>query len=240
MENYPKAAALITGGATRIGKAFALALAHAGYDIALHYNTSAEAAIHVRQEIKSLGVDCDIFQADLSNTSDVKNLFVQVQDRFSTLSLLINSASIFEPGTLDDTTEDLFDRHISVNMKAPFFLTQTFAKTVEAGHIINITDAMHTHLLASHLIYSLTKKSLTDFTLLMAADLAPKIRVNAIAPGWILPPSSDLFGDRDAIRKTVPLQTQGSLDDMTRALLFLVNNSYVTGQILYIDGGRHL
>ena len=194
MENYPKAAALITGGATRIGKAFALALAHAGYDIALHYNTSAEAAIHVRQEIKSLGVDCDIFQADLSTTSDVKNLFVQVQDRFSTLSLLINSASIFEPGTLDDTTEDLFDRHISVNMKA----------------------------------------------LLMAADLAPKIRVNAIAPGWILPPSSDLFGDRDAIRKTVPLQTQGSLDDMTQALLFLVNNSYVTGQILYIDGGRHL
>ena len=233
-------AALITGGAKRIGKAIALHLAQNGYDIALHYNTSKKEANLVKNEINKLGRKCSLYKCNLLNTKELTSLIKEVKKSFPNLSLLINNASIFEEEKFLKTDLSFLDRHLNVNFKAPFFLSQSFAKYCKKGQIINLLDANVTRSKTKYFAYNLSKKMLFEFTKMSAVELAPQIRVNAIAPGPILsPPGKDL----NYLQKKgliVPLQKKGEVKNIIQCIRFLVENNYVTGQCIFVDGGKHL
>ncbi len=235
-----KGTALITGGAKRLGRLIALKLASMGYHVALHYNNSLDEAKALCSEIQALKVDCEIFQSNLLDEDALESLIPRVKERFHDLNLLINNASVFQRARLLDTDFDLFNGNFDLNFKAPFFLTKEFAKHCREGHIINMVDAKVAHNDISYSAYTLSKKALTDFTLMAARELAPAIRVNAVGPGYILPPDAD---DEDYLTKRpeiIPLQRKGEPFEITEAIAFLVQNTYITGQIIYVDGGEHL
>ena len=184
-------AAVVTGGGKRLGRAICLMLAERGYDIAVHYNSSDTEAQDTAQAVKALGVDADIFKLDLSKPSSSGGFIKKVADRFPNLSLLINSASVFENIEFRDISEELFDRDFNVNFKSPFFISQHFSRLEGAEHIINLLDTRVSQIETAHFVYNLTKKALRDFTLMAAKALGPAIRVNGICPGPILPPPGD-------------------------------------------------
>jgi NAD(P)-dependent dehydrogenase (short-subunit alcohol dehydrogenase family) len=152
----------------------------------------------------------------------------------------VNNASIFEPSSLLSLDVENLDRHFGVNFKAPFILTGIFAKLCGKGHIINILDTHITQNRTSHLAYLLSKKSLYDLTKLSAVSLAPQIRVNAVAPGLILPPVGKRSDHLDRLAQQVPLKRKGDVAHVVQSLRFLVENDYMTGQVLFADGGEHL
>ena len=239
-ENSPGKAALITGGAQRIGKAVALLLADSGWNIVLHYNTSRKDAENTAQEIRENQVACEIIQSDLSQESESVHLVSTAVKLFPGLSLLVNNASGYEKASISETTVEIFNRIFAVNVKTPFFLIRDFARLCGRGHIINIIDAGIMHPDYHYAAYILTKRSLAHLTELAAREFGPAVRVNGIAPGIILPPhgETDAFLDRKSAQ--VPMKRKGSPDDVARAVLFLTENDYITGQILYVDGGEHL
>lgn len=233
-------AVLVTGGADRIGKAICLYLASNGYDIALHCNKSKAKARRTAQQIKALGRRCEIFSCDLSNEKNVTTLIKQVTKKFISLNLLINNASIFEPSTLKSATLLSLKYHMSINFNAPFLLTKDFANICRKGQIINILD---THIIknqSKHSTYLLSKKALYNLTQLAAVELAPKIRVNGIAPGLILPPTGKGKTYLKRLAHNIPLKKVGKVEFITQSIKFLLENSYLTGQIIFNDGGEHL
>ena len=235
-----KNAALITGGARRIGAAIALKLADRGYDIALHYNHSRTAAEAVQLTIEQKGGRCQLFPADLADQADTEGLLSRVTKIFPWLNLLVNNASLYKPNTISNATSGLFDLLMAINLKAPCLLTNQFARICKKGHIINMLDTHITRNQTNYLYYILSKKALKDLTHMTALALAPRIRVNAIAPGAILPPEGKGEQYLKALAKTVPMKETGSVDQVLRALVFLLENRCYTGQILNIDGGMHL
>lgn len=235
-----KKAALITGGAKRIGKAIALNLAGFGYDIAIHYNSSKAEAERTRAEIEKIGVSCSIFQCDLEKTDQAITLLNNAVGQFPNLNVLVNNASIFENIDFFDVTSDFFDKDFSINFKSPFFLTQTFARNVKEGLIVNFLDTRINRTATQHFVYNLSKKCLYHFTRMAAKKLAPGIRVNGICPGPILPPPDEDEGYLEKIVKTVPMKKVGSTDNIVRAFNYLLENEYTTGECLFVDGGKHL
>ncbi len=233
-------AALVTGSAVRVGRAIAEALGEAGYDLALHYCQSRSQAEDLATQLRQSGRTCELVPADLTDVGQTSTLIADVKKRFAGLNLLVNSASIFEDASLRQTEADLFDRHFNLNFKAPFCLTRDFANQVGQGHIINILDQRVRQVRTDYVAYTLSKKALADFTLLAAKELAPDIRVNGIAPGYILPPVGTGPAATDRISGKIPLQRQGTLDNMVCALKYLIKNPFVTGDILYVDGGESL
>ncbi len=235
-----KQAALVTGGAKRIGAAIAMALSKHGYDIALHYHASRTEAEKTAGAVRQTGSACELFACDLADMDQVASLVPGVFRRFPGCSLLVNNASIFERAGFRETEPALFDRLWNVNFKAPFFLARDFAGHCRSGQIINICDTKITEELVSHFVYALTKKALTDFTRMAAKELGPAIRVNALAPGMIL--SSKDHTDEDLVRmsRKLPLQRKGNADQVVSALLFLMDNDYITGECIFVDGGGHL
>ena len=231
---------LITGSANRIGKGIALKLAGLGYNIALHHNNSREAALKTAAEIKRKGGHCEIFAADLGDEQETKALIPAVTAKMPRLTLLINSASIFEPSRLISLDLDNWNRHFSINLKTPYILTSLFANICKKGHIINILDTNITKNKTSYFAYLLSKKSLHELTKLSAVALAPQIRVNAIAPGLILPPAGQKTNYLDRLAKQVPLKRKGEISNITHSVKFLIENDYLTGQVLFNDGGEHL
>jgi NAD(P)-dependent dehydrogenase (short-subunit alcohol dehydrogenase family) len=235
-----KGTALITGGARRIGRAIALSLVGRGYKIALHYHSSQQDAEKAASDIRSKGVDCELFQCDLSHSGKVATLIPRVFERFPDCNLLVNNASVFQRARLMETDEALFDRHFDTNFKAPFFLSRDFAQHCRKGHIINILDTKISRTLIEYFAYTLTKKALYEFTRMAAKELGPSIRVNGVSPGLILP-SADLgpedfkkMGDR------VPLKTTGNPESIVSAIDFLIDNTFITGECIFVDGGEHL
>jgi len=231
--------ALVTGGARRIGKAISLKLAAMGYNIALHYHSSSPAMLV--KEIQSLGVKCVPLRCDLSDGDAAASLVRRAAEELPPLELLVNSASIFERSHVAETSEDVLDSHIEINLKSPFRLSRDFSNIAQRGQIINIIDANAVKNNSPYAAYLISKKGLLGLTEMCALEFAPGLRVNAIAPGLILPPAGK--GKEymiEAAEKRVPLKHQGSLEDITRALEFLVKNEFITGQILFIDGGEHL
>ncbi|MFQ5441160.1 MAG: SDR family oxidoreductase [Thermodesulfobacteriota bacterium] len=230
--------ALVTGGAKRIGRAISLGLASMGYDIALHYSATDPAEIV--SEIRENGVQCEPFQCDLSSEKEVLGLMGRVKELLPGLCLLVNNASIFERSTIRDTEAEDFDRHLAVNFKAPYFLSRDFQRCFGKGHIINIIDSKVIKNTSPYAAYLLSKKALKDFTFMAAKEFAPEIRVNAVAPGLILPPAGS---NRDYLEKraeTIPLLKTGKPADIFNAVRFFIENDFITGQILYIDGGESL
>ena len=242
-------AALVTGGGIRIGKAIALALANSGYDIALHYSRSKEAAFETQAQIEAIGQKCKLYCEDFSNIASGQALIEQVSDDMDGLSVLINSASVFNEVDFIDTDVMLLQDTFAINFFAPFMLTQAFAKVVDTKGqspiAINILDTRIRKNQTEHFGYTLTKKCLADFTQMAAKALAPKIRVCAVAPGYILPPVNQSKPVKqgnavDRIAARIPLAKQGKLSDVTDAVRYLVDHDFVTGEILFADGGENL
>ena len=233
-------AALITGGSKRIGRSISIELAGLGYDIALHYNLSYREAVETKKEIQKLGVRCELFKSDLSKNSGVKSLIKRVLTKFPDLSILINNASIFEEISFHDVREKDFDNDFNINFKAPFFLSQYFSKNISKGMIINLLDARISKIHNAHFVYNISKKSLYFLTLMLAKELGPNIRVNAICPGPILPAAGDDGKNLKKIALKTPLKRVGNTSYINDAVRYLVTNTYTTGEVLFIDGGQHL
>ncbi len=230
--------ALVTGGAVRLGKAVALTLAKLGFDIALHYHSSHVNAAKTQQEILDLGRVCTLLQQDLNQVEELEAFMVSVVSAMPDLSLLINSAAYYEPGTIAKTSLELFENQVSLNFRAPFFLTQHFASRVTEGHIINICDSKIVFNQYSYAAYLLSKKALAELTQMAAAEFAPRIRVNGVAPGIVMAPTNQ---DPDYMKwrfEGIPLKRQGDLSNVTQAIAMLVDNDYMTGHIIFVDGGE--
>lgn len=232
-------AALVTGASDRIGKAIALALADAGFNIALHYNNSEQKADQTKSEILAKNVNCETFKADLKSQNETIELISSVYERFN-LTLLINNASLFIPDKLTDGNDQMFDDIFQINFKAPYLLTREFAKKSKSGLIINLLDTNISKNSTQHFNYLLSKKFLEVFTKMSAVELAPNIRVNGIAPGLILPPEGqdNLYLER--LSKEIPLKRIGDVKNISDSVLFLIKNNFLTGQIIYVDAGENL
>jgi len=233
-------AALITGGGKRLGKAISLSLAERGYDIAIHYNHSDKEAKETANIIKDKGRQCEIFQSNLSDIKQVRSLVPSVFEVFPQCSVLVNSASIFENTAFGEVTEEIFDRDFNTNFKAPFFLSQDFSKGNYSELIINMLDMRINKIETEHFSYNLSKKALRDFTLMAAKTLGPKIRVNGICPGPILPPPDKDIEYLEQIAQNTPLKKPGNPDYIITAVKYILDNDFVTGQCLFVDGGQHL
>lgn len=240
MELDGKPAALITGSAKRLGKAIAINLAQHGFDIILHYRNSEKEAEETARKIRSMGCECETLMGDLEDSKMVKKMIPAALKSFPSLSLLVNNASVFERVSLLQASTDHYDRTMTVNLKAPVLLSRDFARYVGKGHIVNILDtkAMRTH--SVYFSYTLSKKALLEFTRMAAVELGPEVRVNAVGPGLILPPEGK---DNDYLKRLgqkVPLKRHGEPRDISRAVLFLVENTFITGECIHVDGGEHL
>lgn len=230
---------LITGAARRLGRLFALACARAGADIVIHHGHSEVDAEALAAEISGLNRRALIFQADLSDSTSTRNLIQQI-NQSTPLHGLINSAAIFESLTLANTSVDDWNKHLAINLTAPFLLSQAFAQQAEEGaRIINIVDWRALRPGADHFPYTVSKAALASMTKSLAVALAPKIIVNALALGAILPPSD---GNKNPeIIKNVPAQRWAQNGDVEEVLLFLLTcPAYIMGEIIHVDGGRHL
>lgn len=230
---------LVTGAARRVGKLFALACARAGANVVIHHAHSGEDAEIVRDEIIGLGQKAWVFQADLSDSSQAENL-IGLVNKSTPLHGLVNSAAIFESLSFETTSIDDWQRHLQINLTAPFLLSQAFAKQAqEDASIVNILDWRALRPGADHFPYTISKAALASLTQSLAVALAPKVIVNGLALGAILP-SSDGNKNPDII-KNVPLRRWANQDEVQNALLFLLTcPAYITGEIIHIDGGRHL
>lgn len=229
--------ALVTGGARRIGREISLYLAKKGYNIALHYFSDEEKAKEIRDEINLLGRECLLYKRDFNDFESTKSLIEEVYNFCPDFSLLINNASIFLPAGLKETSEALFDNHFTINFKVPFFLTRDFANTCREGHIINIIDVNALKNLTTYFAYTLTKKGLYDFTKMAAKELAPDIRVNGICPGAILPPHGEDKNFWERRLPKIPLGIKGNPDYILKTIGFLLDNPFITGECITVDGG---
>jgi pteridine reductase len=230
---------LITGAARRIGRSFALACAHAGADIVIHHAHSDTDAESLRTEITGLGHRAWIYQANLSDSTQAQGL-IPLINRSTPLHGLVNSAAIFESLTLASTTIEAWERHIAINLTAPFLLSQAFARQAEdSARIVNILDWRALRPGADHFPYTVSKSALAAMTKSLALALAPKITVNGLALGAILPPVDE--NANPEIIKNVPLKRWAQDGEVEQALIFLLTcPTYITGEIIHVDGGRHL
>jgi NAD(P)-dependent dehydrogenase (short-subunit alcohol dehydrogenase family) len=232
---------LVTGGARRIGRSIALAVARSGGDVAIHYGQSQAEAKSVCAEIVALGRKAIMLQANLAQPDQVSGLISRVLEHGSIVGL-VNNAAIFEDLDWNSANLESWNRHLMINLTAPFLLSQTFARALpggDHGRIINLLDWRALRPGPDHLPYTISKTALAGLTRSLAAALAPQISVNGLALGAVLPPSD---GKQNLnILDKVPAGRWASLDEVTQALIFLLNGpAYITGEIIHVDGGRHL
>lgn len=241
-------AALITGAAKRIGREIALNLAAHGYDIAISYNKSEETAKKLAAEIeKKFAVRCEIFQSDLTEKDAAKKLAKEVIEKFPSWNLLINNASIFNKSKFLAAPDSELSDNLNIHFISPLILSKEFAKNVAAkklenAQIINMIDKNIARFDTRYFYYLLSKKNLAELTKMLAVELAPQIRVNGIAPGFILNSIDEENPSQETqnLIKKIPLQSQGEIENIWQSVEFLLSNNFVTGQILSIDGGASL
>jgi pteridine reductase len=234
-------AILITGGARRIGRHLALTVARAGADIVLHHSNSSKEAEQTAQEIEALGRRAWIVQADFSRPAEVEELIPRIRV-LTQLYAVVNNAAIFDPLGLADTTLAGWQQTMNINLTAPFLLSRDFGKTFpdgQKGRILNIIDWRALRPGGDHFAYTISKAALAALTSSLAVALAPNISVNALALGAILPPSD---GADPATRLgQVPAGRWADLNEVGQAAVFMLDGpEYITGEILYVDGGKHL
>ena len=232
---------LITGGSRRIGRHLALSVAKEGGNVILHYGHSFEEANKTKAEIDQMGVRTHLIQYDLNNLSGI-DLLVEKSEIFGPLYALVNNAAIFKPINWNTCTVEEWNNHISINLSAPFFLSQAFAKRYsndETGRIINLLDWRALRPGVTYLPYTITKAALAALTKSLALSFAPKISVNGLALGAILPPADK--SDVQNITKNIPMGRWATIEELTETfLLLLTGPAYITGEIIHVDGGRHL
>lgn len=230
--------ALITGGARRLGRALCCALADAGANVVVHYHQSESEARGLVAELEEKGGRAWSICADLSNAEEVDALAGLLPEQASDVDILINNASIFPEDKLGDLNAESFQHNMQINALAPFQLARSIV--TNGGDVINLLDARMDDHDKEHISYHLSKRMLFNLTRLMAVEFAPKVRVNAVAPGLILPPEGKDEGYLNDLAHTNPLQTHGEPEDVVGAALFLLQSPFVTGQVIFVDGGRHM
>lgn len=235
--------ALVTGGAVRVGRAIVVALAEAGYEVIIHARSSADAANTLARDLHAFGRKALVEIADLGTPDGPMEFSARVRRKHPRLDLLVNSAAAYAHTSFEDVTADAFDAMTNVNVRAPFFLTQGLLPSLrasESASIVNITDMAVTHAYTtSHFFshYLATKAALEQLTRAWALELGPKIRVNAVAPGSVAMAGETTDDQRKDILQRVPLRREGSPEDVARAVVFLAQAPYITGQTLRVDGG---
>ncbi len=234
--------ALVTGGAIRLGRALSLGLAEAGYDVVVHHRDSGDAARELVTHIRELGRRAETVAADLAEPGAPEGVAAAVRERFGRLDLLVNSAASFRSGPLLEVDADAWDAIMGLNVRAPHLLVRAAADLLRRarGSVVNIVDLSAFQPWTGHPVHAVSKAALAHLTRIQARTLAPHVRVNGVAPGAVLPPDDY---DADAVRELeamTPLGRTGTPDDVVRAVLYLAGASYVTGQILTVDGGRLL
>jgi NAD(P)-dependent dehydrogenase (short-subunit alcohol dehydrogenase family) len=237
---------LVTGAARRVGRMLALACARAEADVIIHHGHSAEQALDVQKEIAALGRQSWLLACDLSKADEIPFLISRANE-IRPLYGLVNSAAIFEPLAFTQTTLADWERHMAINLTAPFLLSQAFAKQLSisveggmaSGRIVNILDWRALRPGSDHFPYTVSKAALASMTKSLAVALAPKITVNGLALGAVLPPAN--ASASDDIIKNVPARRWSDVKEVEDALIFLLAGpEYITGEIIHVDGGRHL
>lgn len=232
---------LVTGGARRLGRHFALTIAAAGGDVVIHHANSAKEALSVEAEIKAMGRKAWVIQADFSRPERAAQIVDEAWE-CAALDGIVNNAAIFAPVQLLSTSLEDWQLHFDINLTAPFLLCQAFAKRLPAegsGRIVNILDWRALRPGRDHFPYTISKAGLAAMTRSLALALAPRIVVNGLALGAILPPSDG--SESDGLIRQVPAGRWAALEEVGQALLFaLAGPEYITGEIIHVDGGRHL
>lgn len=246
MDSSPHPVALVTGAARRIGAQIARTLHAAGYDLALHYHGSQAEMDALQAALNAARPDSVItLQADLSQFDRLPELIARSVGRFGRLDALVNNASVFTATDFGSSTPQQWDAIFAVNARAPYFLAQSAAPHLRRskGAIVNITDLYAQQALAGHALYTMSKAALAQMTRALAVELAPEVRVNAIAPGAILWPEDSSADDtrREAILQRTPLARTGQAEEVAAAVLWLLRDAgFTTGHSLPLDGGRQL
>lgn len=232
---------LITGAARRVGRQLALSVAGAGADVIIHHSNSLAEAEETAAEIVKLGRHAWVLQADFRQPSEAETL-VERAIKLSPLYALVNNSAIFEPVGLAQTTLESWQQHMDINLTAPFLLSREFAAQLSPEHkgrIVNIVDWRALRPSADHFPYTISKAALVALTKSCAVALAPRITVNGLALGAILPPDNQ--PNKVDVAREIPAGRWAHLEEVSQALLFLLDGpEYITGDILYVDGGRHL
>lgn len=243
-ETFSGKRALITGGAKRLGRETALALGRVGVRLAIHYNSSGKEAKALCEELRSAGGSGVPIQADLGDPRAVESLFQSAWEQLEGLDFLVNSASIFPAGRLGEMDLHHLHENLLVNAWAPFLLTRAFWRRIrgseQKGSVVNLLDTRLVGGDLAHAAYHLSKSTLRELTTLTALEFAPELQVNGVAPGAVLPPEGLGEDHLDRLVADLPLRRRGYPKDIADAILYLLGTSFVTGQIIFIDGGRHI
>jgi pteridine reductase len=232
--------ALVTGAAKRLGRAVALGLAEKGARIIIHYHSSAGEAEETAGLIRKTGGKVWTVEADLAKSEECQRLFTQAGKTAGRIDILVNSASIFPRQSLLDFRAEDLTANIQVNAMAPLILSRQLARQAKEGVIINFLDTHITGYQKGHAAYHLSKRLLFSLTRMMALEFAPAIRVNAVAPGLILPPEGEDENYLKTHAQENPLKAHGRAEDVTQAVIFLLQSSFITGQVIFVDGGFHM
>ncbi|MCA9035594.1 MAG: SDR family NAD(P)-dependent oxidoreductase [Planctomycetaceae bacterium] len=235
--------AIVTGAARRVGREIALAMANRGLGVVVHHGTSKVEADSLVNRIKNDGGQAIAVAADLREPRKAAIAVMEAADKLGPASVLINSAAVFQDRALPWLDVYHCNLHVNVNMLAPVFLIQQFMKHLgegETGHIINILDWRALRPEQSHLIYTATKAAMVSITKSLALQLAPRVYVNAIAPGAILPPEDRTNWHQQRAIGSIPLRKTGSPGDLCAAINFLLDSQFITGEILHVSGGEEL
>ncbi len=235
--------ALITGAARRIGKSIALDLAAHGWQVGIHFNASEQEASAVCHEIVAAGGQACIAKADLANDTEVDQLLTTVGTQLGPVTCLVNNASVFEHDTPTTATRDSWDRHMRINLQAPFVLTQQFVSQLPdniEGNVINVIDQRVWNLTPQFTSYTLSKSGLWALTRVLAQGLAPSVRVNAIGPGPTLKNTFQSEGGFEQEWSSVLLKRKVDLKEICRAVRFILDAQSMTGQMIALDSGQHL
>lgn len=233
--------ALVTGAAHRLGREFALSLARMGYAIGLHYHDSAYEADHAKKEIEALGVPAYLLHADLTEPEKIEKLFEIIEEFDEPLKVLVNSAAVMPVGHPRELTLENWDTALDLNLRAPFLMSQKAARLMkDGGLIVNVTDIGANKAWSRYPSYAVSKSGLESLTKVLARAFAPAVRVNAIAPGLVLPSDVVTPEEWNRLVDRLPLKRPARSEEVTSALEFLIRNEYVTGQTIVVDGGYSL
>jgi len=237
--------ALVTGAARRVGAVIARTLHRAGYRVALHHRASVDAALALQAELERVRPGSTLLlQAELAEFDRLPELVARTVGKFGRLDALVNNASAFFQSPIGTTTPKMWDELFASNARAPFFLAQAAAPHLRAagGGIVNLVDIYAERPLANHTVYAMAKAALVAMTLSLARELAPQVRVNAVAPGAVLwPEAGKAYADQEALIANTPLARAGTPEDVAEAVRWLLQDAtYTTGQVLRVDGGRSL
>lgn len=234
--------ALVTGGAVRLGRAISVGLAEAGYDLVVHFRSSRAPADEVARLVEGLGRRCVAVRADLADPGAAPTLVEAARSAYGRLDLLVNSAASFDERRLLDVDADAWDEVMDLNVRAVHLLVREAATLLAAtrGAVVNLVDLSAFQPWTEYPAHAVSKAALAHLTRVQARALAPEVRVNAVAPGAVLPPDGYPPERLQALRERTPLQTLGSPEDVVQAVIFLAGAAFVTGQILAVDGGRLL